>query len=115
MHNAFAVGGLERLQNLSGVQQCASQRQGPVQRLALHELHHQVIRTDVVQGRDVRVVQRGCGASFTREAIAELSMGNLQGDDAVQAAVAGLEDLAHSALADRRDHLVWTEISGWFV
>src|SRR4051812_28219349 len=41
-------------------------------------------------------------------------MGNLHGDDPVQPGVAGLEDLAHSALADRRDHFIWTEIARWF-
>src|SRR5258708_35961552 len=115
MAGGFGGGGLERLQNLSGVQQCASQRQGPAQRLALHELHHQEIRTDVVQSRDVRVVQRGYGAGFVREAIAELSMGNLQGDDPVQPGVAGLEDLTHSARSDRGAHLVWTETARWLV
>jgi hypothetical protein len=62
----------------------------------------------------VRVVQRGCGAGFAREAVGELGMGNLYRDDPVQAGVAGLEDLAHSALADWRDYLVWTERARWF-
>jgi hypothetical protein len=42
-------------------------------------------------------------------------MGNLRRDDPVQPGVAGLEDLAHSALADRRDHLVRAELARWFV
>jgi hypothetical protein len=56
------------------------------------------------------MVQSGGGARFAREAVAELGMGNLQRDDPVQPGVAGLEDLAHSALADRRDHLVRAEL-----
>ena len=59
--------------------------------------------------------RRGYGAGFAREAVGKLGMGNLQRDDPVQAGVAGLEDLAHSALADWRDHLVRTEIARWFV
>ena len=57
----------------------------------------------------MRVVQSGCGAGLVREAVAELGMGNLERNDPVQSRVPGLEDLAHSALADGHDHLVWTE------
>jgi hypothetical protein len=42
-------------------------------------------------------------------------MGKLRRDDPVQPGVAGLEDLAHSALADRPDHLVRAELARWFV
>src|SRR5258708_6757132 len=54
-------------------------------------------------------VQSCYGAGFACEAVGELVMGNLQRNDPVQPGIASLEDLAHSALADRRDHLVRTK------
>ena len=88
------------------------------QRLALEQLHHEerraLVLADVVQRADVGVVQAGDGPRFAREARAALSVGaqfcgeDLDGDRAVEAGVAGLVDLAHSARADAVD-LVRTE------
>ena len=40
-------------------------------RLALHQFHHQVVRSDVVERADVGMVQRGNGACFPLEALNE--------------------------------------------
>ena len=57
----------------------------------------------------MRMVERGDGTGFTLEALAELGFGSLQGDDAIQARVAGLPHLAHAALADGGEDLVRTQ------
>jgi hypothetical protein len=46
-------------------------------RCALDELHHQVVRADVVQLADVRVVQGRDCASLTLEALRELALETL--------------------------------------
>ena len=76
------------------------ERQRPLQRRALDELHHQVIRPDVVELADVRMIQRRHGARFALEAFGELLLGDLDGDDAVEPRVARLPHLAHAARAD---------------
>ena len=43
----------------------------PLRRLPLDQLHDQVIRSDVVELADVRMIQRGDGAGFDFESIGE--------------------------------------------
>jgi hypothetical protein len=45
------------------------------ERLALDILHHQVIRTNIVQRADVGMVERGDGARFAVKAVVELARG----------------------------------------
>ena len=70
---------------------------------------HQVIRTDVVDLADVRMIQRGDGASFLLKPRAMLALEPLDGDDAIQACVASLPDLAHAARANVRKNLIRAE------
>ena len=44
---------------------------------ALHQLHHEVIGTDIVERADVRMIQCGDGARLALEACAELLSGDL--------------------------------------
>jgi hypothetical protein len=68
-----------------------------------------------VDRRDVRVIQRREGLGFTLEAreavgvVRERLGQNLDRDVAIQLRVAGAEDLAHAAFADRRGDLVDAE------
>ena len=109
MGDALLVRGVERIANLHGVLQCLIERQRPLQRSALDVLHHQVIRPDIVQRDKFGMIQRRHGASFALESFAELGLGNLDRDDAIQARVARLPHLAHATRADRRKNLVRAE------
>src|SRR5229473_1446019 len=62
----------------------------------------QIIRPDVVECADVRMIQRGNGARLALEALAEFVLKDLDGDDAVQARVESTIHLAHAAGANRR-------------
>ncbi len=62
--------------------------QRAAQWLALDVLYDQVIRTDVVQRADVRMIQRRNGPSFALEALAVRGFEDLDGDDAVEARIA---------------------------
>ena len=72
MHDAGRVGRGDAVGDLHGeVEQLA----GPLdrrQRAAVEELHDQVVRPDVVQLADVRMIQCRDGAGFALEAVAEL-------------------------------------------
>jgi hypothetical protein len=89
------------------------------QRLAVDELHHQVVdavlATDVVQRADVGMTQLRDGARLAVEAgaglgrLGQVRRQHLHGHIAAQARVAGAVDLAHAAGAERGDDLVRTE------
>src|SRR5215469_6381542 len=55
------------------------------------------------------MIQRRDGARLALEALGEFALGDLQRDDAVQARIAGLVNLAHPARADGREDLVGAE------
>ena len=81
-----------------------------VEGLAIHQLHDDeglpVLLADFVDGDDVGMVQRGSRFSFLDEAGAAVGIAaarfgqQLDGDETIQALVAGLVDLSHAALAD---------------
>ena len=75
-------------------------RQRPADRLALEVFEHQVVRADVVHLADVRVVERGDRVRLALEALEVLGGHLFDGDDAVEARVAGSIDFAHAAGAD---------------
>ena len=109
MGDALLVRGVERVANLHRVLQRLIDRQRPLERRALDVLHHQVIRPDIVKLADVRMIQRRDGAGFALETLAELGLGNLDGDDAIKARVAGLIHFAHPAGAERGKDFVRAE------
>jgi len=53
-----------------------------------------VVWADIVELANVRVIQRGDSARFPLEALAELSLRNLQRNDAVQPRVAGTTQMS---------------------
>ena len=53
------------------------------QRNALDVFHHKVVRPDIMQGTNVGMVQGGNRVRFALEALGELLVGNLDGNDAI--------------------------------
>jgi hypothetical protein len=120
----LAVRLVERIGDLTGDVERLFDRQRTfveplAQRFPVEVLHHQVRRAvsvaDVVEGADVRVVQRGDALRLAIEPRLELgivgqpSRQDLDGDGALEPRVAGLVDLAHAACPERADDLVRTE------
>jgi hypothetical protein len=89
------------------------------QRLAVHQLHHQVVGValapDIEQCADVRMVERRDRLCFPLEPRAYLGVGrevlrqHLDRDLAAKTRVPGAEHLAHAARAERGGDLVGAE------
>ncbi len=95
------------------------------QRLPLEILHDEEVGAgfvaDIIEGADVRMIERRDRPCFTVEPLAERRVqgggigDHLDRDDAIEAGVAGAVDLAHAAGADRRLNLVRSEPTArWF-
>ncbi len=80
---------------------------------AFDQLHQQVVGPDVVEGADVRMIQRGDGTGFAFKAIGELMSGDFDGDIAVQSRITGSPHFSHSSLAEERDDLIGAEAVSW--
>ena len=76
---------------------------------AVHELHDQVVRPDVVELADVRAVERGNGLGFAIEALRELLLADLDRDDPIEPRVLRAIHVAHGAGSDGGENLVGTE------
>src|SRR5258708_26625018 len=109
MHDPFFVGAFQRIPDLVRDAQSFLQRQRAFGRLALHQLHHQVIRPDVVELADVGMIQRGNRADFAFEAVREFFQRDFDGDIAAHAWIARAIHLAHAARADGLNDFVRTE------
>ena len=83
------------------------------QRAAVEELHDQVVRPDVVQLADVRMIQRRDGARFALEAVAEFGGRLLDRDEAIEPRVARFVHLAHPAGTERARDFIRTESDTW--
>jgi hypothetical protein len=124
VHDALAMGLLERLRHLQRDAGRLLEGQGPAaeplgQRLALHQLQHQVGRPvdqlEPVDRGDARMAQRGEEPGLALEAAAQIgnvSNGLAEGLDrhlAAQHRIEGLVDAAHAPDAEERLHLVASE------
>ena len=88
-------------------------RQAVSESLAFEIFHHQevgaVLRADIVEGADVRMLQRGNGPGFPLHPLLQFGVRgkmrrqNLDGDGAVEAGVLGAVNLAHAPSAEERD------------
>jgi len=91
------------------------------ERLPFEVLHDEevdaVFVPNVMKRADVRVVQRRNRTRFTFQTLAELGViremsgENFESDDAIEAGVLGLVNLAHTASTDGADDLIGTEAS----
>ena len=114
MNDPFLVRGLQRLGNLTRDRQRLFQRDSALfdplgQRRPLDQLHHQIVGTDIVKVADVGVIQRRDGVNLTLEPVAETLRGDLDGDLAPHARIAGAVHLTHAARAEGRQDLVGAE------
>ena len=75
---------------------------------------------ELMDGDDVRVVELGHGAGLAAEAVheggvhADLQREELDGDEAVERDLPGLEDRAHAAAPEHGEHFVAREKAGHF-
>src|SRR5258708_11403579 len=100
MSDALVMRRAKRVTDLRGILQGLIEWQRTFDRLALDVLHHQIIRPDVMQRTDVRMIQRGDSSCLASETLGELLTGNFDGHDAVKTRVERLVHLAHAAHAD---------------
>jgi len=68
----FLVRRVQGIADLPSVLHRSIERQWAFKWRAVDELHHQVIRADVVELADMRMIQRGDEARFARETIGVL-------------------------------------------
>ena len=81
------MGGHQTVRNLPReIKQCRRTIDAPEWR-TLDELHNEVVRPNIVELADVRMVQRGYRSGFTFETLGELLLGNLDGDEPVETGV----------------------------
>src|SRR5262249_16434803 len=109
MDHAAPMRGIERAADLLSQPDHFFEWQRPLKRCALHVFEHEVVRTDIVKGADVRVVQRSDSLSFADEAVGKTALQDLDRDGSIEASIAGLVDLSHAAFADPFEDLVRTK------
>ena len=112
MQNALLVRGFKRTGDLRGNPHRAFERYrtrlDPIgERLAIDQLHHQVVGADIVNLANVRMIQRCDGFGFLLKA-PQADERALDGDFTVQARVTRAPNLAHAALADEGEQFVWS-------
>ena len=105
MHDPLLVRRFERNRNLLRDRNRLFYRNRPSldpvgERRAFHQLHYQIIRADVVQRANVRMIQRRNGTCLTFEAVRKLLRGDLDCDITTQPRVASSPYFTHSAFAD---------------
>jgi|SRR5579864_4561549 len=110
MRDVVLICRLERIADLRGVGQRSIERERALERSPLDKLHDQIVRADVVNLANAGMFQRCNCLGFALEALTELQLGNLDGDEAIQTRVAGLVHLTHATRADGRKNFKWAEL-----
>lgn len=82
---------------------------GTLNRRTLHILKYQIVRPDVINLADMRMIQRCNGAGFLLKARTMLALELLDGDKPVEACVASFPDLAHTTRPNGREDFVGAE------
>ena len=114
MDDVFLVRGLRSIANLLRILQRFIEGKRAFERRSLDVLHHQIVRTDIVEVAYVRVIQCCHGACLALETFAEAGVRRLDGDAAPQPRVVCPVDFAHAALADEAFNLVRTQAGAGF-
>ncbi len=110
MNDAFGMGRLQRIGNVHGVLHGILDRRRHAWRPPFDVLHDKIIRPDIVERADVRMIQSGDGAGLALETFSELRGGSFDGYVAAEAAVTCTIHLAHASRADRGKDFVRTEL-----
>lgn len=92
MDNALPMGSIECIANLRCVVKSLSNRQRTSEYRPFDVLHDQVVRPDIVQRANVRVIQRSYGVRFALEPFGELFVRNFDRDNAIQPCIASFVD-----------------------
>src|SRR3954451_2361252 len=109
MNDPFAMGGVEGIRKLNGQTQGLRRGHRAAEGATVQILHDEVVWPHVVQGANVRMVQRRDGTGFAIEAAAELAGRYLNRNCPVDARVASLVDGSHAAGANPRENSVRTQ------
>src|ERR1700747_1910715 len=109
MRDTLAMRRFERAGQLNGKRQRLIERKGPFDFRSFHILHDQVIRPDVIELANVRMIQGGYRTRPALNPVTELRGRSLEGDDAIKPRIAGFPHLAHAARADARKNFVRSE------
>ena len=115
MNHAFFMRGFECVSDLAGNAQRFLQRNRASldalgQRRTLDQLHHQIVRPDVVKRANVGMIQRRNGPRLTLEALAEVFLGNLDGNGTLQPRIHGAIHFAHPPGSQLRFDLVRSDL-----
>src|SRR5262249_49745672 len=78
---------------------------------ALQQFHHQIVRADVIESANVRMIQRRNRTRLSLETGAELRVGEFDGDSAAEPRIDGAKDFAHAALAEFAFDFIRSEAS----
>src|ERR1039457_5096401 len=120
MNDAFCVCGLKGGRDLQGECKSFGWRNrrffmlfGRDDRKAVDKLHHNIIRADVINLADVRMVERGNCFRFASKALGELRGGDLDRNQAIQARIPRWIHFAHAACAYLGFYKVWSELLPW--
>ena len=106
MNDALLVGSVEGIANLHRIIKSLGDTQRTSERGTFDVLHDQVVRPDIMQGANVRMIQRGHGVRFALEAFGEPFVRNLDRDHAIQPCIASFVDLTHPSSAKERDDFI---------
>src|SRR5215469_17704073 len=77
---------------------------------SLNVFHHQIVRADVVQSADVRMIERRNSARFALESFTVRRTEDLDCDGSVQTSVSGFPDFSHPARTDGGKDLIGTKL-----
>src|SRR5579864_2462415 len=80
-----------------------------MERSPLDKLHDQVVRADVVNLANIRMIQCGDGFGFTLEALRELRGGDFDGHVTIQPWITRAIHIAHATCANRSKDFIWAE------
>src|ERR1700722_7032602 len=106
MDESSAMRQLESVRDLSSNAQRVGQRQRSCERPAFDVLQHQVIRPDVVDLANMRMIQRGDCTRFLLEPGSVVALQLLNGDDATKTCVACLPHFTHATGTEGREDFV---------
>jgi hypothetical protein len=107
--DAFLMRRIQSIQNLRCAFDGPFQRHRSFERISLDELHHQIVRSDVVKLADMGMVQGRYRPGLMIEAFGELFLGDLDRDNAAQPCVPGAVHVSHATRPDVGDDFIRAE------